>query len=593
MTESNIQKQNSLRMKSRCRWIDGLYLATGTLVFVGTMQAQETTIPPSKPGQVVLPKSYDGESDFEEACRLKLNLDSIEKLKEIIGLTESALKKGLDESDSAAAKKMIAATYVQKTEEALSRLGGQNRPSAARVNKLLDEVVEDLGQAIEYDPLQVDAYLLKTEIHARRNERDDAFETADAGIEKILPQSKRADAPTKSKLSRLLMIRASLRTQTDETISDLKNSILLNPNNTDSIAVLQVKYIQEKKIDDAVEFFQSVIQLSPENELLICLTAELMASKPEGINEALDLLNAKIKLMPKSTDLLKSRAKVYSVNKEPDLAKEDLDNALKLSETDVDGLLLRARFLLQTDDLEGARRDVDAAYVLDNNRVAIVLLRSAIAAEQKRYGDAINDLQMIIKAQPKDKDPGLLMQLAMLYTQDNRPKQAIKVFDQVIKANEDYWQAYRFRGDTRLSIGNHAEAIADFEKSLEMAPEDEVDRSGTLNNLSWVLSTSPDDKVRNGKRALELALESCKLTEYAKPHILSTLAAAYAELGDFEKAVEWSTKGVEIARKTKEPQLEQLESELKNYLEKKPWREKTETKENKAPVAPGSSGVDT
>jgi tetratricopeptide (TPR) repeat protein len=99
--------------------------------------------------------------------------------------------------------------------------------------------------------------------------------------------------------------------------------------------------------------------------------------------------------------------------------------------------------------------------------------------------------------------------------------------------------------------------------------------------------------VRDGKRSLDYAIEACELTDYAKPHILSTLAAAYAEIGDFEKAIEWASKAVTIATETKDKQLEQLESELKSYQEKKPWREKIETKENKAPIAPGVSGVDT
>ena len=144
-----------------------------------------------------------------------------------------------------------------------------------------------------------------------------------------------------------------------------------------------------------------------------------------------------------------------------------------------------------------------------------------------------------------------------------------------------------------MSLGDHADAIADFEKAIELAPKDEEDRSGSLNNLSWVLSTSPLDNVRDGKRSLDYAIEACELTDYAKPHILSTLAAAYAETGDFEKAIEWSSKAVTIATENKDKQLEQLESELKSYQEKKPWREKIETKENKAPIAPGVSGVDT
>jgi len=49
--------------------------------------------------------------------------------------------------------------------------------------------------------------------------------------------------------------------------------------------------------------------------------------------------------------------------------------------------------------------------------------------------------------------------------------------------------------------------------------------------------------LRNGKRAIELATEACKLTEYKQAHILSTLAPAMPETGDFETAMSWSQKG--------------------------------------------------
>jgi hypothetical protein len=91
-----------------------------------------------------------------------------------------------------------------------------------------------------------------------------------------------------------------------------------------------------------------------------------------------------------------------------------------------------------------------------------------------------------------------------------------------------------------------------------------------LNNLAWVLATSPVDQLRDGKRAIELATKACKLTDYKKPHILSTLAAAYAETGDFETAKKWSQKAVELGEGEEK---EALEKELESYRAGKPVRE--------------------
>jgi tetratricopeptide (TPR) repeat protein len=91
-----------------------------------------------------------------------------------------------------------------------------------------------------------------------------------------------------------------------------------------------------------------------------------------------------------------------------------------------------------------------------------------------------------------------------------------------------------------------------------------------LNNLAWVLATSPDDQLRNGQLALELATRACEVTEYQAAHILSTLAAAQAELGNFDKAIENSTQAVE---KGSDEMKEQLQKELDSYQQNQPWRE--------------------
>ena len=580
----------------RRRWLAGI-LITGTLSVVVPAHAQESPTPApgtKKPLEVVVPKSFDGDPDFEEACRLRLNIVSVETLKEIIALAKSAVDKGLDPGDMEAAKKLIATSYLQKTQEGIRTIApGMPR---SKINKRLNDFLQDLGEAIKFDPLLADAYLMKVELHASLKEPAAALDVANDGISVLVPivDSKVAEPETKVKLSRLLMMRAGLQVEPDEAISDLKKSIDFNPNNQAGIVVLLQSLAQNNRSNEALEFFRKVLDANPENELIIQSTAELLASKQDQFKDALELLNSKLELLPNSVALLKTRGKVHAMNNESALAKADLDRALELSKNDIDGLLTRARVAMEVSDLDAARKDVDTAIELAPDRVGSILLRAAIARKQERYGDAIVDMRLIVKNQPKEEpNLELLMELGLLYSLDDRPTEAIKVFGQVIKQDSEYWQAYSFRGDTLLAMKDYSKAIADFEKALELSPKDNKERSGILNNLSWTLSTSLAPEVRNGKRALELGIEACELTEYKKPHILSTLAAAYAETGQFDKAIEWSEKAVELGKESHEPQLEQLEAELESYRKKEPWREKTEAKQNKAPIAPNSSGVDT
>ena len=209
------------------------------------------------------------------------------------------------------------------------------------------------------------------------------------------------------------------------------------------------------------------------------------------------------------------------------------------------------------------------------------------------------------------------MQLALYYLVDKQPREAIREYGEIIKGNvakEDKpaektegeqepvkeqeqedgdektaeegttqggeplkFQALRGRADAYLNIGEHGEAVKDFSEALKLSADD----TGVLNNFAWVLATSPDDNVRDGKRAVELATKAVELTDEKEAHILSTLAAAYAETGDFDAARKWSQKSVDM----QDPEhADQLAKELASYKENKPWRERQTGEESEKPV---------
>ncbi len=73
------------------------------------------------------------------------------------------------------------------------------------------------------------------------------------------------------------------------------------------------------------------------------------------------------------------------------------------------------------------------------------------------------------------------------------------------------------------------------------------DFPGALNNLAWILSTSPDPACRDGTEAVRLAQKACDLTGHKRAEMLGTLAAAYAEAGRFPEAIAAGEKAGKLA----------------------------------------------
>jgi protein O-mannosyl-transferase len=92
--------------------------------------------------------------------------------------------------------------------------------------------------------------------------------------------------------------------------------------------------------------------------------------------------------------------------------------------------------------------------------------------------------------------------------------------------------------------GKPAEAIEHYQKALELSPQS----IPTLTNLAWLLATSQDASVRNGSRSVDLATQADRLTGGANTVVLQTLAAAYAEKGEFANAIRTARSAMELAR---------------------------------------------
>ncbi len=116
--------------------------------------------------------------------------------------------------------------------------------------------------------------------------------------------------------------------------------------------------------------------------------------------------------------------------------------------------------------------------------------------------------------------------------------------------------------------GEYDIAIADYNRALRLDPK----HAYPYNNQAWLWATCPEERFRDGRKAVESATRACELTGWKNCGTLDTLAAAYAEAGDFAAAVRWQTKGMDLAP---EGQKADFRSRRELYRTGKPYREES------------------
>ena len=120
-------------------------------------------------------------------------------------------------------------------------------------------------------------------------------------------------------------------------------------------------------------------------------------------------------------------------------------------------------------------------------------------------------------------------------------------------AKSEYQLAVQAEAD-----GKAAEAIAHYRKALELDPNNPV----FLNCLARILTTANPAALRNGAEAVELATRAVRLTDNREAIALGTLAAAYAETGDFPKAAEYAQGAQNLAALTGQWEVAAKNAEL-------------------------------
>jgi tetratricopeptide (TPR) repeat protein len=193
--------------------------------------------------------------------------------------------------------------------------------------------------------------------------------------------------------------------------------------------------------------------------------------------------------------------------------------------------------------------------------------RGLLHQDAKREDQAIADFSAALKIDPKLRS-ALLNRGSSYFFKDENAK-ALADYSACLAIDPKDSVVLGWRGMTYRKLAKYPEAQADFEAAIKL----DSANHRALNGLAWLWATCPDDKIRDGKKAVETALQAYKTIGKFDAGYLDTVAAAYAESGDFEQAVA-TQKGAIAAGSNDSHVMKQLKDHLSLFEAKKPVREK-------------------
>ena len=520
-----------------------------------------------------------GAEYLDQATEAKLAITSLDDLGTVIRLCERAKNAGLSGENLEYCEQLKASTQMQRG-SFLARfiVERANRPPDWEMVR--HTALADLEEAVTVIPDNPQAFYYIAQLNFLDGCDSDRGKAAlDLAIEKAGNDD--IDLKTKA-----LLLKVLFEEDKDKKTQLLRDALEINPDSMMLLIAASSHFLEAGLDEEAKKMLDRALELEPDNALALLELLNLQKTSMQ-FEAALETVDKLEKLLPENANvanILAEKADILGILDRYDEAIAVLDAARAKDARNPQVLYTRAKIYFFKDDWDKALEDIEILTKEElppELEVRIALLKVDIHSKKKEYDEALRLLDKL--AEKVQYAVPLEFKKIFILIEKKAGKRAIAFTDQMLERPQeafrgnDYAQLLRIRGDVYLGMGDHYNAIKSFKRSMELIPDD----TGLLNNYAWVLATSPFDTFRDGPLALELAQKAAEKTEFKVAHILSTLGAAYAETGDFVKALEYANKAVELAETDKEERLEDLKKEVESYKAKKPYREIQEEEEEK------------
>ena len=185
--------------------------------------------------------------------------------------------------------------------------------------------------------------------------------------------------------------------------------------------------------------------------------------------------------------------------------------------------------------------------------------------DQGRAAEAVAHLEASVRLKPESAAAHFNVGTAL--TVAGRLDEAIDQYREALRINPDYALAHNNLGNVLLRRGNSGDALQHFREALRLDPSNaeahynvgsmlrargdlaaalvqfrqalqlKPDWVPAVASLAWLLATAPDAALRDADQAIQFAERAADLAGRQDASATDVLAAAYAEAGQFDRAI--------------------------------------------------------
>jgi tetratricopeptide (TPR) repeat protein len=380
-----------------------------------------------------------------------------------------------------------------------------------------------------------------------------------------------------------------------------ERALELDPTDGQSLVVLGSKAVADGRSEEAIRLFTAALEQYPMDiEARLNLAVEL--SQLGRNEEALAHYERLVQTHPEEVAVHWNVAKLYMRLEQYDSAVKHYERVVEMQPRDARSHLNLGTALLRQHNLLRANQELQECLRLDPNMAEARVSLARVYLQQGSPQRALDALEEALRIAPNDPrahglvglvlaqkgeiatakthltqalrldpaTPEVNNSMGMIQWNEGRLDEALASFEAEVRINPAHIMARNNLAFMLALKGSVEEAIQEYRRVLALNEDDAM----TISNLAWLLATHSEARYRDGDEALRLALRAAALTDNRNPMALNTLAAAYAETGEFEQAVLAVEKAMEIMRQSGHTDAaKDLAYFLDLYKNKQPFRE--------------------